>query len=236
MARFSTQKPTFDASYAVSNRTDCSRYGCAEMPWHWASHWVLEHVNLRPDTVTVDLGAGNNPIVEAAFVKSGTKPVLVDLIAPTGLINPQWILTADMSQLPLAGESVDCVISISALEHLPPNKQGDTINEIWRILKPGGVAALTFGHLFHVNGEAKNLLRTLPFFVDRGCPVFPPLDIFDVVNGSGFEASDLPGPISDDLLAWPDLVVEEWGGYEQLLPYPSLCAISHCEIGVQLVK
>lgn len=40
--------------------------------------------------------------------------------------------------LPFADDSVDCVYTQDFMEHLPPEKKVFVINEIWRVLKPGG--------------------------------------------------------------------------------------------------
>lgn len=43
----------------------------------------------------------------------------------------------------LSDESVDAVVSLSALEHNKPNDLGSIVDELWRVLRPGGRMLLT---------------------------------------------------------------------------------------------
>lgn len=43
----------------------------------------------------------------------------------------------------LADGSVDAVVSVSALEHNEPDRIGATVDELWRVLRPGGIMLVT---------------------------------------------------------------------------------------------
>ena len=51
---------------------------------------------------------------------------------------------ADATALPFADASFDAVFSVSVIEHLPYDTDGAMMREIARVLRPGGLAALTF--------------------------------------------------------------------------------------------
>jgi SAM-dependent methyltransferase len=51
---------------------------------------------------------------------------------------------ADATALPFGDESFDAVFSVSVIEHLPYDADGAMMREIARVLRPGGIAALTF--------------------------------------------------------------------------------------------
>lgn len=51
---------------------------------------------------------------------------------------------ADATALPYDDASFDAVFSVSVIEHLPYETDGAMMREIARVLRPGGIAALTF--------------------------------------------------------------------------------------------
>ncbi|MEN3282315.1 MAG: hypothetical protein V7607_3455 [Solirubrobacteraceae bacterium] len=51
---------------------------------------------------------------------------------------------ADATALPFPDASFDAVYSVSVIEHLPYDADGAMMREIARVLRPGGIAALTF--------------------------------------------------------------------------------------------
>jgi SAM-dependent methyltransferase len=63
-----------------------------------------------------------------------------------------WV-QAVSHEIPLAGASVDAVICLGLLEHLPPALQRATLAEAWRVLKPGGALLLV------LNNDRSLLLR-----------------------------------------------------------------------------
>ena len=53
---------------------------------------------------------------------------------------PEVDIVADITKgLPMEDSSVDYVYSEDWLEHLPPESKIPVMNEIWRVLKPGGI-------------------------------------------------------------------------------------------------
>ncbi len=237
--------PTF------SNQEDCRRYDCPMTPWHWGSRWVLERAQLTGKEIVIDLGAGVNPITLDVYEKLTKQTYLVDdLLLPNENLSPHLkrILT-DISCISLPDESVDVAISISVLEHLPVLKRLATMKEISRILKPGGRALLSIGLPLRVSDEARLLMTNHPFFTDRGCPLYLPIDIKQMLGSvsklhlSGVKKAEqldyLPGYGAYDeamLLDSPNLVLEHWDDYPALADYPSLMRVMHCEIGLMLIK
>lgn len=57
-----------------------------------------------------------------------------------------WILNQDLRQLnDIADASLDAVVALSALEHNPPQELPSVIQELMRVLKPGGLLLATLG-------------------------------------------------------------------------------------------
>jgi SAM-dependent methyltransferase len=113
--------------------------------------------SLRPGEVVVDLGSGGGLDVFLAAAKVGPTgraigidmtPEMIDLarrnqargVAGAPLTNVEFHL-APIDQLPLEGESVDCVIS-NCVINLAADK-GAVFREIARILKSGGRVAIS---------------------------------------------------------------------------------------------
>lgn len=234
--------PTF------SNRPDCRRFGCPETPWHWANRWALERAKLTGKEIVADLGSGANPLALPLYQQRTKQVYLLDyLILPSQNLSPHLKpIMADISDLPLPNESVDVVISTSVLEHLPVANRLTAMREAARILKPGGRAILTVGLPLQASAEAQALMGSLPFFLDRGCPLYFPIDIkqmLEVVPSLHFVAFDkdqfLPGYEGYNeqlLLNNPNLVMESWDTYSAIAAYPDLMRVSHCEIGLVLEK
>ena len=50
---------------------------------------------------------------------------------------------ADATQLPLADHSMDAVVSLETIEHLPQDRVDLFLNELYRVLKPGGLLLMS---------------------------------------------------------------------------------------------
>lgn len=55
-------------------------------------------------------------------------------------------LQGDARRIPLKDNSVDLVTAFEIIEHLPKEDQGAFLQEIARVLKPGGIAYISFPH------------------------------------------------------------------------------------------
>ena len=66
----------------------------------------------------------------------------------------------DAHRLPFSSNSVDCVLCCEVLEHIKDPRQ--CCNEIWRVLKHGGVAFISAPFLFPIHADPEDYQRFTP--------------------------------------------------------------------------
>ena len=84
-------------------------------------------------------------------------------------------LQADISRLPIRDNSVDAITCNHVLYQIPEQMQKDAFLELWRVLKPGGIAVIVYWwptpSLPHRLGRVAKLMRALTGM--RGVPQNP---------------------------------------------------------------
>lgn len=127
----------------------------AEYRWQDPHSSVVELVGRlsdRPGREILDLGCGAGRHL-VYLGSQGFKVYGMDL-SENGLLHargwlraqdlPSRLVKGDMTGLPYEGDRFDALISIHVIFHNPLVKMRDSIAEIRRVLKPGGLALLTF--------------------------------------------------------------------------------------------
>ncbi len=174
-ARYARLRAAFDAFYRDTMGGEPHPYGARNperIVTHWSREWeypwAVLNARLTPGMSAVDLGCGGSPLLPYLAREHGVRGTGVDLIfrsttkrhnlrgftADPGTLYPEidWKLES-MTELSLADASQDRVFCISVLEHVKPDIAQSTMNEIARVLKPGGLALLTTD----VGGEHRTL-------------------------------------------------------------------------------
>ncbi len=113
----------------------------------WTRSAVLDRVGELPDHATIaDVGCSTGYLLEDLRERYREASLIgIDLVA-AGLrtahesLPEVRLLHADACALPLAGGTVDAVVSVNLLEHVPDDEQA--LREIARILRPGGRAVI----------------------------------------------------------------------------------------------
>jgi SAM-dependent methyltransferase len=129
----------------------------------WAHAWVRRHMEtLRLGQLEVlDAGSGLSnrllnwyrPRVKHAF--------LLDFLLQPCVEGNSSIVRADLEMgIPMPDASVDMVTSVSSVEHLSGEGQVLFFREAQRVLRPGGIAALTVSYLLGLNDHALQVLST----------------------------------------------------------------------------
>jgi len=108
-----------------------------------SSHPLIDLLDLPANGIILDIGGGTGRVARALTGK-GRRVVVIDISAgmllkargKAGLVP----LISDSAALSFPAERIDRVLIVDALHHI--KKQQETIDEICRLLKPGGVAVV----------------------------------------------------------------------------------------------
>jgi SAM-dependent methyltransferase len=152
----------------------------------WEYPYAVLSSELKPGMKVADIGCGMtaftiylkdhagcdvtgvDPDVFESGIKYMAHGVSQEFIEHTGL----RFLKGDMDVLPLETDSQDRVFSISVMEHVPPDVRRRGMQEIARVLKPGGRAVLTvdMSMWFEIN-------RPLDLVYESGLNLLGPADL-----------------------------------------------------------
>ncbi len=117
-----------------------------------ASHAELAH------GILLDIGCGNKPFAKV-FERYVEKYIGLEYSPESGYRGNKADLCGDAAFLPLADESVDTILCTEVMEHVPhPEK---TIEEFYRILRPGGTVITTAPFVYPVH-DAFDFFRYSP--------------------------------------------------------------------------
>jgi SAM-dependent methyltransferase len=111
---------------------------------------VREHLPASGD-VLLDAGSGPVQFPEYLAYQSGfRKRLCVDISlsalrqAHARLGDRGIYVQADVTRLPIADQSVDAAVSLHTIYHVPAELQEQAFLELYRVLKPGGQAAIVY--------------------------------------------------------------------------------------------
>jgi len=119
---------------------------------------ALEYESLADKDISgkvLDVGGGK----KAKYVKHLPKGLEIDSINIDHSIEPTYIVQPG-SSFPIEDNSYDNVICFNTLEHIYDSKF--VLEEILRVLKPGGVAYITIPFMFRIHGHPDDYFRATP--------------------------------------------------------------------------
>lgn len=189
----------------------------------WEYPWAHEAVGPRPGQVVVDVGGGLGGL-QFVLAREGASVTNVDPGLEASGVG--WPVTADRigrlnrafgtdvrlrsTTLPgaeLPAESVDTVVSVSTVEHIPPPELPGLFDEILRVLRPGG-----------------RFVATVDLFLD-----LRPFTTRDENRwGTNIDLGGLLEPLDADLVVGR---TDELAGYDRFDPERILAGLSEYLIG-----
>jgi SAM-dependent methyltransferase len=88
---------------------------------------------------------------------------------------------ADVTATPLQNESADVIVCTEVLEHI--HRPQACVNEIWHILKPGGLAVVSVPFIYPVHADPNDFQR---FTADGLCHLFNKFSKIEIFSMGGF--------------------------------------------------
>ena len=253
------RKVFFRGSVAAVEQTICwgtatqaARLGCRGADTRaWAHAWIRRHMEALSleQMAVLDAGSGlSNPLLRW-YRPRVRHAYLVDLLAEPREMGNTTILRANLEKgIPLPDASVDLVTSASSIEHLSASGQARFMAEAQRILRPGGVVAMTVSYVFGLDERALTLLSSDPALIATGCPISARLDLRRMLEAAPLLASPqapdwarfpgFEGFSERALLDDPELLFDRIGSYGDVrcLPETDALNLRWAEIGIYLVK
>lgn len=169
--------PSFWDAHPCDGQPDVSRrmsFRYAKEPW---LPGLLDRIARHASVLEVGCGQGTDALYCCRRMRSGSRYVAVDCSAGSIVraregaaqfaaqlaVKPQFRV-GDGEHLDLPSESFDCAASLGVLHHTPDIRAA--VDELYRILKPDGVAYVTLYRRLSPKLLAANMLRGLSRCVD----------------------------------------------------------------------
>ncbi len=114
-------------------------------PSYWRGPYDITPIteSMRQGASILDVGCGTGrylvPLVRAGFDVLG---IDISCVALRTLCGPYQLVKADLRSLPFAGSSFDAVTCFGVLHHLSRREREVAVRELFRVLKPHGLAFL----------------------------------------------------------------------------------------------
>jgi SAM-dependent methyltransferase len=140
---------------------------------------LAEGLHGRPARLIVDCGTGTGRNLEWL---SAFGPAVGVELSPTGLAHGRRhgrrLIRGDVTNLPLADASADVTASFDVLYALDPPQARQAVREMWRVLRPGGVAIINVAALDVLRGSHSVLTMEKQRFTRAGLAA--------LLSGAGF--------------------------------------------------
>ncbi|MFX0196939.1 MAG: class I SAM-dependent methyltransferase [Candidatus Hodarchaeota archaeon] len=151
-------------------------------PKAWAYPWCVLNSHLRPYLLSLDLGCGSwSNFIEYVSRITGGLAVGMDLEHLQQDVCNVRFVKGDIRRIGFPDEFFDRVFSISVLEHVPVADRKKVFNELFRVLRPGGLAVLTIDNVFHMNDTLLEQLVTSRHLAKIGSNIYGNYDFAKLI-------------------------------------------------------
>jgi len=141
---------------------------------------VVSAILGTPPRRVLDLGAGNAAVALAMSAEGESRALAIDRLINHTLRGLVPHIAADGLALPLKDRSVDAVLCLETIEHIPPGSLSQFAGEMARVLAPEGLILIT------TPPRWRYLPRPDPHFGIRGLLLLPPAAQRAVAARHGF--------------------------------------------------
>jgi SAM-dependent methyltransferase len=160
----------------------------------WAHAWVRRHMETLPlgDLEVLDAGSGLSNRLLDWYRPRVKRAYLLDFLIDSRVEGNTSIVRADLEVgIPMPDASVDMVTSVSSIEHLSGPAQVLFFREAQRVLRPGGVVAMTVSYNLGLNERALAVLSTNPILRNEGFTISARLSLAQMLEA----APELRAPV-----------------------------------------
>ncbi|MCK4764883.1 MAG: class I SAM-dependent methyltransferase [Candidatus Aminicenantes bacterium] len=121
-------------------------------PKAWAYPWCILNGQLHEHLFSLDFGCGSKSNF-TYYISEITKSMTIgaDLSRLQEDSGSVRFVQNRIDRLEFPDDFFDRIFSISVLEHVPLNKRAEVLTEIFRVLRPGGLAVFTIDWIFGMN-------------------------------------------------------------------------------------
>lgn len=217
----------------------------------WAHAWVRRHMETLPlgELEVLDAGSGLTNRLLDWYRPQVKHAYLLDFLLEPRVKGNTSIVRADLEAgIPMPDASVDMVTSVSSIEHLSGQGQVLFLREAQRVLRPGGIVAMTVSYLIGLDTAKINVLSSNPVLQMEGFTIGTKLSLRRMLDAAPSlsppeppDWSQFPGydGFSEKrLLSDPDIILDTVHINDS---YPSAAEVNAldihwAEIGILLVK
>jgi SAM-dependent methyltransferase len=147
---------------------------------------------------SIDLGCGYSQLAKYVNLLTNSLTVGIDLSIHQQENQDVRFIQGDIANLEFPSNFFDRIFSVSVLEHVPIVARTRVFDELFRVLRPGGLAVLTIDWIFGMNDSLLEQLSTSQDLGRIGSNIFGNYDFAALISNYAHVASPI-GPIDE---AW----------------------------------
>jgi SAM-dependent methyltransferase len=217
----------------------------------WAHAWVRRHMETLPlgDLEVLDAGSGLTNRLLDWYRPRVKHAYLLDFLLEPRVDGNTSVVRADLEVgIPMPDTSVDMVTSVSSIEHLSGQGQVLFLREAERVLRPGGIVAMTVSYNMGLDERKKRILSSNPILQREGFTISAELDLRHMLEAAPSLVSPEPpdwgrfpsyeGFVPERLLTDPNIILDRVH-MDPTLPFAdevNSLNVRWAEIGMFLVK
>ena len=126
--------------------------------FHIAEHVLSAHYSL--ESQVADIGGGEGILVNRLVEHGFVNVIGVDPYAP--FVN-EHMMRGSIFDLPFEDGKIEVLTCLDVLEHIPLHKQEEAVSELFRVLKPGGIAIISVPNMAHLRSRFNFLFKGKPW-------------------------------------------------------------------------
>lgn len=217
----------------------------------WAHAWVRRHMETLPlgELEVLDAGSGLTNRLLDWYRPRVKHAYLLDFLLEPRVEGNTSIVRADLEVgIPMPDASVDMVTSVSSIEHLSGQAQVLFFREAQRVLRPGGIVAMTVSYNLGLDDHVLSVLSANPILRKEGFTISSRLNLKHMLDAAPLlsppeppDPSRFPGYDgfqSERLLNDPDIILDTIRLNPKMADAAEVNSLNvrWAEIGIFLVK